>query len=149
MTLTVIYHVIYVTVTPRQRWAPRSVSLFNSSVTSNTSPSPCTTVTWQLPRFVFSIISPVILLLLTPCQHYLWASGHFLLLLSSLRYLLAWATLKSVSAWWYKGPFPSPHGLVKTLDIPFCRVTASFTGALISYAIVCQCVAVFLSFGFH
>jgi len=50
-------------------------------------------------------------------QHYLWASGHFLLLLSSLRYLLAWATLKSVSAWWYK---------------------ASFTGALISYAIVCQ-----------
>ncbi|KAF8168315.1 hypothetical protein B0H34DRAFT_685075 [Crassisporium funariophilum] len=50
-------------------------------------------------------------------QHYLWASGHFLLLLSSLRYILAWATLKSVSAWWYK---------------------ASFTGALISYAIVCQ-----------
>jgi len=50
-------------------------------------------------------------------QHYLWASGHFLLLLSSLRYILAWATLKTVSAWWYK---------------------ASFTGALISYAIVCQ-----------
>jgi len=50
-------------------------------------------------------------------QHYLWASGHFLLLLSSLRYFLAWVTFKSVSVWWYK---------------------ASFTGALISYAIVCQ-----------
>jgi len=50
-------------------------------------------------------------------QHYLWASGHFLLLLSSLRYLLARATLQNVSPWWYK---------------------ASFTGALISYAIVCQ-----------
>jgi len=50
-------------------------------------------------------------------QHYLWASGHFLLLFSSLRYILAWVTFKSVSAWWYK---------------------ASFTGALISYAIVCQ-----------
>ncbi|KAJ3498676.1 hypothetical protein NLJ89_g10187 [Agrocybe chaxingu] len=50
-------------------------------------------------------------------QHYLWASGHFLLLLASLRYILAWVTFKSVSAWWYK---------------------ASFTGALISYAIVCN-----------
>ncbi|KAF8226079.1 hypothetical protein L208DRAFT_1502863 [Tricholoma matsutake] len=50
-------------------------------------------------------------------QHYLWASGHFLLLVSSLRYFFAWITFKSVTAWWYK---------------------ASFTGALISYAIVCQ-----------
>ncbi|PPR08130.1 hypothetical protein CVT24_012374 [Panaeolus cyanescens] len=50
-------------------------------------------------------------------QHYLWASGHFLLLIASLRYVIAWATFKTVSAWWYK---------------------ASFTGALISYAIVCQ-----------
>ncbi|KAF9557857.1 hypothetical protein CPC08DRAFT_819645 [Agrocybe pediades] len=50
-------------------------------------------------------------------QHYLWAGGHFLLLLSSLRYLLAWATFKTASTLWYK---------------------ASFTGALISYAIVCQ-----------
>ncbi|KAG5648173.1 hypothetical protein DXG03_006128 [Asterophora parasitica] len=50
-------------------------------------------------------------------QHYLWASGHFLLLVSALRYFVAWITFKSVSAWWYK---------------------ASFTGALISYAIVCQ-----------
>ncbi|KNZ71462.1 UPF0121 membrane protein, partial [Termitomyces sp. J132] len=51
--------------------------------------------------------------------HYLWASGHFLLLVSALRYFIAWITFKSVSAWWYK---------------------ASFTGALISYAIVCQYV---------
>lgn len=50
-------------------------------------------------------------------QHYLWASGHFILLISSFRHLLAWLTFKSVSTWWYK---------------------ASFTGALISYAIVCQ-----------
>ncbi|TFK41372.1 hypothetical protein BDQ12DRAFT_626785 [Crucibulum laeve] len=50
-------------------------------------------------------------------QHYLWASGHFILLVASVRYFLAWIMFKSVSAWWYK---------------------ASFTGALISYAIVCQ-----------
>jgi len=50
-------------------------------------------------------------------QHYLWAGGHFILLISSLRYFLATLTLKTVSAWWYK---------------------ASFTGALISYVIVCQ-----------
>jgi len=50
-------------------------------------------------------------------QHYLWASGHFILLVSALRYFIAWVTFKSVSTWWYK---------------------ASFTGALISYAIVCQ-----------
>jgi hypothetical protein len=50
-------------------------------------------------------------------QHYLWASGHFLLLLASLRYFFAWVMFRSVSAWWYK---------------------ASFTGALVSYAIVCQ-----------
>ncbi|TFK76856.1 hypothetical protein BDN72DRAFT_830023 [Pluteus cervinus] len=49
-------------------------------------------------------------------QHYLWASGHFLLLVSSFRYFLAVVTLKAVSSWWYK---------------------ASFLGALMSYAIVC------------
>jgi len=49
-------------------------------------------------------------------QHYLWAGGHFLLLLSALRYLLAYGMLKTVSPWWYK---------------------ASFLGALVSYAIVC------------
>ncbi|KAF8922303.1 hypothetical protein CPB85DRAFT_1555688 [Mucidula mucida] len=50
-------------------------------------------------------------------QHYLWASGHFILLLSAFRYFLAWITFKSVSAWWYK---------------------MAYTGALVSYAIVCQ-----------
>jgi len=50
-------------------------------------------------------------------QHYLWAGGHFILLISALRYFLATLTLKTVSTWWYK---------------------ASFTGALISYVIVCQ-----------
>ncbi|KAF9036478.1 hypothetical protein BDZ89DRAFT_1222682 [Hymenopellis radicata] len=50
-------------------------------------------------------------------QHYLWASGHFILLLSAFRYFLAWITFKSVSAWWYK---------------------MAYTGALVSYAIVPQ-----------
>jgi len=50
-------------------------------------------------------------------QHYLWASGHFLLLFSSLRYVFAAITWKTPSPWWYK---------------------ASLTGALLSYAIVCQ-----------
>lgn len=50
-------------------------------------------------------------------QHYAWAAGHFVLLVSALRYFVAWVTFKSVSAWWYK---------------------ASFFGALLSYAIVCH-----------
>jgi len=50
-------------------------------------------------------------------QHYLWASGHFILLVASLRYFLATIMFKAVSTWWFK---------------------ASFTGALISYAIVCH-----------
>ncbi|KAI0050736.1 hypothetical protein FA95DRAFT_1603366 [Auriscalpium vulgare] len=50
-------------------------------------------------------------------QHYIWAGGHFVLLISALRYILAWVTFKAASSWWYK---------------------ASYTGALISYAIVCQ-----------
>ncbi|PFH46986.1 hypothetical protein AMATHDRAFT_68611 [Amanita thiersii Skay4041] len=50
-------------------------------------------------------------------QHYLWASGHFILLLASLRYFIAAATFRTASAWWYK---------------------ASFFGAIISYAIVCH-----------
>lgn len=35
-------------------------------------------------------------------QHYLWAAGHFVLLVSSLRYFLASITFRGVSAWWYK-----------------------------------------------
>ncbi|KAG9314641.1 P-loop containing nucleoside triphosphate hydrolase protein [Chiua virens] len=49
-------------------------------------------------------------------QHYLWAGGHFLLLVAALRYFIACVTFTTVSAWWYK---------------------ASFLGALLSYAIVC------------
>jgi len=50
-------------------------------------------------------------------QHYVWAAGHFILLISAMRYILAWAMFKSPSPWWYK---------------------ASYTGAFFSYAIVCQ-----------
>lgn len=50
-------------------------------------------------------------------QHYIWASGHFILLASAFRILVASILLKTISTWWYR---------------------ASFTGALISYAIVCQ-----------
>ncbi|KAF5337099.1 hypothetical protein D9611_003233 [Ephemerocybe angulata] len=49
-------------------------------------------------------------------QHYIWAGGHFLLLASALRIFLSWVTFGSPSSWWYK---------------------ASFSGALLSYAIVC------------
>jgi len=50
-------------------------------------------------------------------QHYVWASGHFILLLASLRYVFPSLMLRSASTFWYK---------------------ASYTGALISYAIVCS-----------
>lgn len=38
-------------------------------------------------------------------QHYLWASGHFLLLASSVRYLLAWSLFRGPAPFWYKGTF--------------------------------------------
>ncbi|KAE9410793.1 hypothetical protein BT96DRAFT_930776 [Gymnopus androsaceus JB14] len=50
-------------------------------------------------------------------QHYLWASGHFILLLSAIRYFFSYATFKNVSPVWYK---------------------ACYTGAILSYAIVCH-----------
>ncbi|PCH33425.1 hypothetical protein WOLCODRAFT_135129 [Wolfiporia cocos MD-104 SS10] len=50
-------------------------------------------------------------------QHYAWAAGHFLLLLSALRYFLATVLFRGVSSGWYK---------------------TSFVGALVSYAIVCH-----------
>ncbi|KAI0034923.1 hypothetical protein K488DRAFT_83526 [Vararia minispora EC-137] len=50
-------------------------------------------------------------------QHYVWAGGHFILLISAFKYLLSWVLFRHPSAWWYK---------------------AAFTGALVSYAIVCQ-----------
>jgi len=50
-------------------------------------------------------------------QHYLWAAGHFVLLASALKIFISVVTFGSPSSWWYK---------------------LSFTGALLSYAIVCQ-----------
>ena len=50
-------------------------------------------------------------------QHYLWAGGHFILLLASFKIFLSTVTFGSPSAWWYK---------------------LSLVGALLSYAIVCQ-----------
>ncbi|KAH9005988.1 hypothetical protein EDB86DRAFT_2877484 [Lactarius hatsudake] len=47
-------------------------------------------------------------------QHYVWAGGHIILLISALRYILAWAAFKAPSPWWYK---------------------ASYAGALVSYSI--------------
>jgi len=50
-------------------------------------------------------------------QHYVWAAGHFIFLCSAFRYFLSYVTWRAASAWWYK---------------------ASFTGALVSYVIVCH-----------
>jgi hypothetical protein len=36
-------------------------------------------------------------------QHYVWAGGHFILLICALRYILAWSFFKTASLWWYKG----------------------------------------------
>jgi hypothetical protein len=64
-----------------------------------------------------SCFSPPHAQFMATTQHYIWASGHFLLLLSAFRYFFAVITFKNISLWWYK---------------------AGFTGALISYAVVCQ-----------
>jgi len=50
-------------------------------------------------------------------QHYAWATGHTLLLLSAIRYYLALVTFKSPSPWWYR---------------------TAFIGAIASYGIVCH-----------
>jgi len=50
-------------------------------------------------------------------QHYAWAAGHVVLLAASIRYIVAWITFKSTYYQrWY---------------------TFAYTGALVSYAIVC------------
>jgi len=80
--------------------------------------------TTQVSRLLFllslSHTTCAYLLLLALCpQHYVWAGGHFVLLISALRYILAWAFFKTPSLWWYKG---SPlsfaeilrHGLIMT-----------------------------------
>ncbi|KAI0336052.1 hypothetical protein GY45DRAFT_1366153 [Cubamyces sp. BRFM 1775] len=50
-------------------------------------------------------------------QHYMWAAGHFILLVCSFKFFLAKVLFQDPSSWWYK---------------------TSFLGALVSYAIVCQ-----------
>lgn len=72
-------------------------------------------------------------------QHYLWAGGHFVLLISALRYFLATITLKAVSSWWYKG-LSLRLDFIRQWLITLIVRTVSFTGALISYVIVCQSV---------
>jgi len=53
----------------------------------------------------------------SPYQHYIWALGHFVVLLTTTWYLKAYVTFQSSGyAWWYK---------------------ASFLGSITSYAIVC------------
>jgi len=53
----------------------------------------------------------------SPYPHYIWAFGHFVVLLTTFWYLKAYVTFQSGNyAWWYK---------------------ASFLGSIISYAIVC------------
>jgi len=50
-------------------------------------------------------------------QHYVWASGHFLLLTAALYYIFSTVTMRSIAyTWWYK---------------------TAFTGGLVSYGIVC------------
>lgn len=78
-----------------------------------------------------------------PClrQHYLWAGGHFILLISALRYFLAIVTLKAISPWWYKGMWFCLGMACSELQLITLIVPpVSFTGALISYVIVCQSV---------
>ncbi|KAI6136903.1 hypothetical protein F5141DRAFT_1077392 [Pisolithus sp. B1] len=73
-------------------------------------------------------------------QHYLWAGGHFLLLVSALRYLLAYATFKTVSPWWYRGePLHSFWFL--------CDVSPQPTGAYVKKALMDENVQyLFLAF---
>jgi len=73
----------------------------------------------------------------THSQHYLWAFGHLVLLVGSLRYLLASLSFKAVSTWWYKST-KICHKHWQSLT----KNTVSFSGALVSYAIVCQWVSV-------
>lgn len=57
-------------------------------------------------------------------QHYLWAGGHFVLLISSVRYLLAWILFRSPGAGWYKGtPLVSclpPTTALSRTSLPRC-----------------------------
>jgi len=74
--------------------------------------------TWSwYSHLVVLTVHPLSAVAMAATQHYMWAAGHFIILLSSLRYLLATILFRGASAWWYK---------------------TSFLGALVSYTIVCQ-----------
>ncbi|KZT21719.1 hypothetical protein NEOLEDRAFT_1158142 [Neolentinus lepideus HHB14362 ss-1] len=49
-------------------------------------------------------------------QHYVWAAGHFVLLIAAVKCLLSWALFRGASPWWFR---------------------TGFLGALVSYGIVC------------
>ena len=62
--------------------------------------------TTQVIRIPLSFLWPLLTCVLFTwlrVQHYLWAGGHFLLLVAALRYFIACVTFTTVSAWWYKG----------------------------------------------
>jgi hypothetical protein len=72
-------------------------------------------------NFAISHIPRVLICFFSCCasKHYVWAGGHFILLISALRYILAWAALKTPSLWWYKGSAPTfaemlHYGLIMT-----------------------------------
>lgn len=46
-------------------------------------------------------------------QHYMWAGGHFVLLISALRYLLATVLFRGPSPWWYKSTWALSHRVVR------------------------------------
>lgn len=69
-------------------------------------------------------------------QHYVWAGGHFILLICALRYIFAWAFFKTASLWWYKGSTVLLRCTATESDRDVCL--ASYIGAAVSYTIVCQ-----------
>ncbi|THH08686.1 hypothetical protein EW146_g8914 [Bondarzewia mesenterica] len=50
-------------------------------------------------------------------QHYVWAAGHFVLLISAVRYILSWALFRGPSTWWYTGGYYAIAELWKTLTV--------------------------------
>ena len=74
-------------------------------------------------------------------QHYVWAGGHIVLLLTSLRYLLAYVMFRAGAlGWYYKSMLFTSCWATNLAHQQRVRL-AAYTGALISYAIVCRYVA--------
>ena len=51
-------------------------------------------------------------------QHYMWAGGHFILLISALRYLLATVLFRGPSPWWYKSMCYSSETMLRAMNDP-------------------------------